>query len=359
MTREWYRHVARWINSAFRSERKWQRERLLLGTWAMLQRRSVCLSELARALPGKTSHHHKKKRLYRFFSQGEWEALSLLGEAIPTVLRRFGIREGKVPLSVDWTPLRPGEQALVAALPLQGRGIPLQVWATSWEKIRRGTGQPDLEQAFLRRVVASLPEGIEPVVVADRGFGHVRLLRFLQELKRVLGRPVHFVIRLSGKIEVEHRGRRRLLREGLLSSGETRFLEGVWLRQDRAVRVNLVLIWEKGKKEPWYLATDLDDPQEAIRLYRQRAWIDEMFRDWKQHFRLEESRVFTVERLERLLVVLVIAYWVLAWVGLFAVGPAFVQQVISWGRASFVFLALEYLRSHDPPPRTLVRKRVR
>jgi hypothetical protein len=326
----------------------------------MLQRRSVCLSELARALPGRTSHHHKKKRLYRFFSQGEWEPLSLLGEGLPTVLRRFGIRGGRVPVSVDWTPLRRGEQALVAALPLQGRGIPLLAWATSWEKIRQGTGQPDLEQAFLRRVVSALPEGIEPVVLADRGFGHVGFLRFLQGLRRVLGRPVHFVVRLSGQIEVEHEGKRTLLREWPLSPGETLFLEGAWLRQDRTVRVYLVLVWERGRKEPWYLATDLTNSQEAIRFYRQRAWIDEMFRDWKQHFRLEESRVSTVERLERLLAVLVIAYWILAWVGLFAVGSAFVERVISWGKASFVFLALEYLRSPDPPAgRALVWKGVR
>jgi len=33
-----------------------------------------------------------------------------------------------------------------------------------------------------------------------------------------------------------------------------------------------------------------------------------------------------------------------------------VKQVISWRKASFVFLALEYVRSHDPLPRTLVRK---
>ena len=101
----------------------------------MLQRRTVCLSELARALPGKTSHQHEKKRLYRFFFQGEWEPLSLLREAIPTMLLRFGIRERKVPLTVDWTPLRRGKQMRVASLPLQGRGIPLQVWATSWERI--------------------------------------------------------------------------------------------------------------------------------------------------------------------------------------------------------------------------------
>ncbi|MCR4405256.1 MAG: hypothetical protein NUW06_08315 [Candidatus Acetothermia bacterium] len=67
------------------------------------------------------------------------------------------------------------------------------------------------------------------------------------------------------------------------------------------MRVNLVLWWEEGCDEPWYLATDLDDPQEAIRLYEKRAWIEEMFRDLKTHLGLEESRMATVERLEPLM----------------------------------------------------------
>ncbi len=359
MTGEWYRHVVRWVNCAFQRERRTRRRLLALVSWAVLRRRSVCLSELARALPGPTAHHHKKKRLYRFLSQGRWEPFSLLLGVLPRVLERFGFRRGRVPLGLDWTPLRPEEQALVAAIPCQGRGIPLLVWATSWTQIRRGTGRPDLEQAFVRHLVSALPAEVEPVLLADRGFGHVRFLRFLQGLVRTLGRQVHFVVRLPGKIEVEHRGRSGLLGEWPLSPGEKLLLEGAWLRRDRAVRVNLVLVWQEGQKEPWFLATDLEDPQEAIRLYRQRAWIDELFRDWKSHFGLEESRVASVERLERLLVGLVVAYWVLAWVGLFGVSRRFVGQVISWGRASFVFLALEYLQAHGPPQGVLVWKPVR
>jgi hypothetical protein len=59
-----------------------------------------------------------------------------------------------------------------------------------------------------------------------------------------------------------------------------------------------------------------------------RTWIDELFRDWKSHFDLEESRVASVERLERLLVELVVVYWVLALVGLFGVSRRFVRQEI-------------------------------
>lgn len=100
-----------------------------------------------------------------------------------------------------------------------------------------------------------------------------------------------FVIRLPGKLLVEHQGRWLLLREWPLKEGELLFLEEVQLRQDRAVRVNLVLYWGEGQKEPWYLAIDLGGPQEAVRLDRQRDWIEEMFRDFKHHLGLKRSRV--------------------------------------------------------------------
>lgn len=87
--------------------------------------------------------------------------------------------------------------------------------------------------------------------------------------------------------------------------------------------------------------------------------MDEMFRDLKTHLGLEESRVADVERLERLMVGLVLAYLVLALVGLFAMSQDFAARVISWGKASFIFLALEYVQGHDPPRGLLHWKGVR
>jgi len=45
-----------------------------------------------------------------------------------------------------------------------------------------------------------------------------------------------------------------------------------------------------------------------VRLYGQRGWIDEMFRDFKQHLGLERSRVTESARLERLMLGMVLAY---------------------------------------------------
>jgi hypothetical protein len=45
----------------------------------------------------------------------------------------------------------------------------------------------------------------------------------------------------------------------------------------------------------------------------------------------------------------VLAYLVLALVGLFGASRGFAARVISWGKASFIFLELEYVQGHDPP----------
>ena len=44
---------------------------------------------------------------------------------------------------------------------------------------------------------------------------------------------------------------------------------------------NLLAHWKNGEKEAWLLATNLSSPQEALRAYRRRTWIEEMFGDMK------------------------------------------------------------------------------
>jgi hypothetical protein len=168
------------------------------------------------------------------------------------------------------------------------------------------------------------------------------------------------VIRLAGRVIVEHGEERRLLQDWPLEPGDLSFLEGAYLRQDRALRVNLVLYWGRGSKEPWYLATDLGDPQQAVRLYGKRAWIDEMFRDLKTHLGLEGSRVAEVGGAAG-------AVDARAGVGLLgpgAGGAACGEQGLCGAgdllrKASFIFLALEYVQGRDPPGVLLRWKEVR
>src|SRR5262249_62035620 len=79
---------------------------------------------------------------------------------------------------------------------------------------------------------------------------------------------------------------------------------------------HLVLYWARGYSEPWYLLTNVADPQRAIAIYRTRMWCEELWRDFqRQGFNLQTSAIVTGARLERLLLGIAVAtVWAL-WTG--------------------------------------------
>ena len=55
----------------------------------------------------------------------------------------------------------------------------------------------------------------------------------------------------------------------------------------KLILLGLKFIWKVGEKEPW---CNIPDKAIALRLYKRRMWIEEMFGDTKKHgFDLESS----------------------------------------------------------------------
>jgi hypothetical protein len=99
-----------------------------------------------------------------------------------------------------------------------------------------------------------------------------------------------------------------------LAPGEMQWLGHVVLTRANAYPCCVVRYWQRGEKEPWFLATSCPSPHGAIRLYRRRMWIEEMFGDLKQHgFDLEASRLRHFLRLSRLTLAVCLLYvWLIA-----------------------------------------------
>ncbi len=72
--------------------------------------------------------------------------------------------------------------------------------------------------------------------------------------------------------------------------------------------------WAISEDAPWLLATNLPTYQLAIRAYRRRMWIEELFGDLKHHgFDLESTHLKHFLRLSRLTLAVVLLYvWSLA-----------------------------------------------
>jgi hypothetical protein len=91
--------------------------------------------------------------------------------------------------------------------------------------------------------------------------------------------------------------------------GQRVWLPQVLLTRKHARAVNLLALWEVGEEQPWLLATNLPSAAAALRAYRRRMWIEELFGDLKGHgFDLESSHLRHFARLSRLTLAVVLVY---------------------------------------------------
>ena len=161
------------------------------------------------------------------------------------------------------------------------------------------------------------------------------------------------MIRIRGDVVVQSTDYRGRLRDYPLRKGRILFWPQTLYRSDGAVVINLVLYWAHGHREPWYLATSLTDPRKAVRMYRKRMQPEQYFKDGKQRFGLNRSTVTTTDRLQRLLVGLLLACCLLILAGM-RVSQTFRRQVCSRGKLGILHLGYEYyLATPDPPDNLL------
>ena len=73
------------------------------------------------------------------------------------------------------------------------------------------------------------------------------------------------------------------------------------------------------RDEPWFLMTDLRrGAMELTNVYGQRMKVEELFRDDKSKrngFSLRHTKITKPDRIDRLLLVLALAYWLLCGIG--------------------------------------------
>jgi hypothetical protein len=340
---------------------------LLVG--ALLARRTLCLTDLARAYPTPAARRvaapqhdllHRLKRLSRFLGNERADALAVQCAAIPHAVARLG-RGSRLGRAVDWTmfdaALPSGRkrryQVLRIAVPCHGRAAPLLQLAYDRDRLPADRSQNQPEEEALWAVVAALPPGVRPVVSADRGFARAT---FRAALRR---RGLDSAVRVDkGAGLTEPDGRRWKLGEEGRTRGQGRWASGVryglYHGRPRALPRNVALCRRvaecrastKVPKEPWYLATGLGTAGRAIARYWRRGWIEQSFKDAKGRFGLARVQVGCPRRLARLVAALTLA---LAWLTLAAL-PAVGALPAGWGahvaqrgRAGLTSLALALL----------------
>jgi len=307
--------IIAWVLSVCSPLRKSQAKTLAPLVAAAVQVGRLSLAALGRHLSGTTLCKHKIKRAWRFCANHRLTVADGMRGLIERLGRR---RDEPLLVALDWVEVR-SFHTLMAAAVFGGRALPL-LWASypEWELYK---SQNNLEEGLLRLLRDLVPAHVEIIVLADRGFGRAELAR------TCLGLPgLHFLLRIKPDVGVRHPRYRGLLCDYPVRPGLRRVLRQAAYRLSDPVMLNVVIRWKKGlpadRNEPWFLITDLPGNAVALTaLYGQRMAVEELFRDDKSlrnGWALRLTQLTEAWRLDRLLLVVALAYWLLVGLGLLA-----------------------------------------
>jgi hypothetical protein len=329
---------------------------------AVQERPSLCLTEIARAMPpgpgaGPDSPlHGRLKRLNRFLSNPRLDEAAIFvrwfhlachfGEDLPLA------PDGRplLPLLLDTTYFEP-LAALIVSVPCGSRGLPIALttydrytleacfppqamWPTYDTSIcppAPGKGQRFvpassvvqpwlsqnlIEEHLLDYVWSFLTPTLRAIVIADRGFARATLFR------RLLGQRRDFVIRFDADtwLTLPHGTSGPAEEVVSLRPGQRRWVPEAYYGQQDHVPLAVMAVWDSGQKEPWYLATTLPDGPPAETIYRWRMRIECANRDEKSGVVMREGgdkhRLTSVLHLHRLLLADLCTHWLAALTGL-------------------------------------------
>jgi hypothetical protein len=221
----------------------------------------------------------------------------------------------EIVVAMDWTDFDADNQSTLALhlVTRHGRATPL-IWLTV-DKDELKNQRNDFEDLCLSRLKALLPEGVAVTILADRGFGDVKLFEFLDNL------GFRYVIRFRGNIHVSAAdGETRLAADWVGKGGRARKLRDAEISAARQKVGAVVCVKAVGMAEAWHLAASDGDlsASQIIKLYSKRWTIEPSFRDSKDlRFGMGMSalRINDPQRRDRLLLLNAFAILLLTLLG--------------------------------------------
>lgn len=274
----------------------------------------ISLANIGRALDGTTKH--QIKRCWRFCVNPRIETADAMRGIVARLLKK---RKKKLLIALDWVDIK-GFQTLMASAVLKGRSIPV-AWASTTNHVYDGhRSRNAFEESLLLVLRSMIPSHVRVVILADRGFGRTALAGFCRRME------FGYVIRIQPKVTVRLKGFSGQLLDYPVYKGIAKVLKNVSYRSDGAVTQSVAIRWKKNlparRDECWFLMTDQPGTADQLcQLYGRRMTIEQLFRDGKSKrngWSLRDTKITQPARLDRLLLILAIAYLLLCGVGLLA-----------------------------------------
>jgi hypothetical protein len=289
-----------------------QKKVLSMFVLGAIRAESIVLSRVAEELitESEAKVPSIERRLQRFVSNERVEVEPVWEQFLAEVLPFW--RGKEVTLVLDITPFEEHAQVIYVGLLQQARVLPL-----AWKVM---PGQQEWEQgqweivAHLFERVARLLGQADCTLIADRGLSCLKLIELCQ------AHGWHYVLRIKQEEYVErkrygHFHDWQTCSQVVSKPGQSWF-GTVRLWKEHEYETQLSAVWEQGYEEAWFLISDRPAGRKRVKQYSWRMRVESTFQDMKRRgWQWESSHVRQLDHLERMLLVLFLAFWWLIHLG--------------------------------------------
>jgi len=260
--------------------------------------KDVCLDRLGLHLPRGAKPESVGQQFRRWLKNKAIDPRLIYDPVARDIVRKMRCR--RLRIQIDRVQIKRRQNVLMMSISYRKRAIPL-----AWMCLaHRGSSRASQWIELLDYLESLLEDDMSVVILADREFGSVDRLRY------VVKKGWCYAIRLKGNVEFYDPSWGQPFDWLPLNAiapvvGNHYALTDLKMTKAELYPIHLACAWALGRDEPWFIATNLPQPIQALKEYRRRFGCEELFSDLKKRgFNWEDSLIRDPARFSRLLLAL-------------------------------------------------------
>ncbi|MDJ0636364.1 MAG: IS4 family transposase [Xenococcaceae cyanobacterium MO_188.B29] len=284
---------------------------LQLLIWLLQVQKDVRIERLASCLPIPILYESRRKKIQRLLASSSLSLSLLWFPIIKSIVEKEFKPLERLILVLDRTQWQDNNVFMISVM-WRKRALPIY-----WLGLEKKGSSNLREQIALIRPVLKLFSHYEVVILGDREFHGIELSYWLKQKNKKAKKPIYFAFREKNNVYLKRsRKNEERLKDLKVVPGVKILHENVKITKKKGFGKFNLLTYKKRDyrhhkvKESWFIITNFNDPHEVIKLYKKRAGIEAMFRDYKSGgYNLEGSKANIIRLTNLILLIAIRLYW--------------------------------------------------